>query len=136
MSDLPSIVDARTPAEPRPAKPKRGVWLARANLKPMKRISAAAALALALAAPAHALEQHDVFRQITSDVTCAADHCTTLIGWRGLVAQKCNRFHAPDATSDQQAVNECSNAEFGLMSALIKANSYGWGWFTDHSEPA
>lgn len=77
-----------------------------------------------------------IYRQISTDVTCAGAHCLTLSGWRGQLAAQCNRFQSPNAAQDQAAVTACSEAQFGLMSAVVKANSYGWGIFTDRTEPA
>jgi hypothetical protein len=70
-----------------------------------------------------------VYKQISTDLTCASQMCLPLDGWRKLVAREC----AP--TTDPKAANACSAAQWGLTSALSKANSYGFGWFTDREEP-
>lgn len=89
--------------------------------------------------PAHAIDQTQIYQQIASDVTCAADQCMTLRRWREYQAEWCKRFVAPDPNVEYHAtpyaVTQCSNAQFGLEMALTKANSYGHGLFTDHSEP-
>jgi hypothetical protein len=89
-----------------------------------------------IAQPARATDAQTIYQQISTDVTCSATQCTTLSGWRGLVAQSCKRFQSPNAPQDQAATFACSDAQFGLMAAVTKANSYGWGTFTDRTEPA
>jgi hypothetical protein len=94
--------------------------------------------AVALARPAETTipGAAEIYRRISTDVTCAGDGCLPLIGWRGQVAKWCNRFRTPAAAADPAAAASCSTAQFGLMSAVIKANSYGWGTFTDRTDPA
>jgi hypothetical protein len=80
-----------------------------------------------------------VYEKITTDVTCGINECRTLQGWRDQAVSWCNRFQSLNAQNNpaiqKEAASNCQSAKIGLFSALIKANSYGFGTFTDNSEP-
>src|SRR5690242_20554081 len=101
-----------------------------------------AALIVTFVAPiAAAAQQRDfyaeVYEKITTDVSCAPSGCRTLQGWRNEVASWCNRFQSLDAqnnpTIQRDAASNCMAAQAGLSSALVKADSYGFGLFTERS---
>ena len=85
-----------------------------------------ATLALASPAAAQTADHHlQVYLRIVTDISCGPHECQQLLGWRLRVAELCH----PGISS--AAADRCSAAQIGLSVALAKANSYGYGWFTE-----
>jgi hypothetical protein len=92
-----------------------------------------AAVALAVTIPvtaqAQTADRMQDYLRIINDITCTPYECEQLGGWRFRVSELCR------SGIIGVAAERCSDAQAGLRIALSKANSYGYGWFSEHDEP-